>query len=293
MAFKMKILVTGAKGQLAFDVIEELKRRSIPCRAVGKDECDITNMPQVMELIETYEPDAVIHCAAYTAVDKAEHEEELCTDINYRGSANVAAACSKVGAKMLYVSTDYVFGGTNNIPLEVDDPKDPLNVYGKSKLNGENSVRQICPRSFIVRTSWVFGLNGANFVKTMLRLAKDHPTISVVSDQIGSPTYTADLAPLLCNIVMSEKFGTYHATNEGFCSWYEFAKKIMELTETDVKILPVTTAEYPTAARRPLNSRLSKSSLDKAGFLRLPTWEDALKRYLSTLSIVKETGVLG
>lgn len=289
----MKILVTGANGQLAFDVVQELKRRSIPCRAVGKEECDITNMPHVMELIENYKPDAVIHCAAYTAVDKAEQEEELCTDVNYRGSANVAAACKKVDAKMLFVSTDYVFGGTNNIPLEVDDPKNPLNVYGESKLNGENSVQRLCPKSFIVRTSWVFGLNGANFVKTMLRLAKDHPCISVVNDQIGSPTYTADLAPLLCNIVMSEKYGVYHATNEGFCSWYDFAKKIMELTDNDVKIVPVSTAEYPTAARRPLNSRLSKSSLDEAGFLRLPTWEDALKRYLSALAIANESGVLG
>ena len=195
----MKILVTGSNGQLGYDVLKELHRRKIPCRGIDREECDITNMPQVMHWVETYQPDAVIHCAAYTNVNRAETEQTLCMDINYRGSANIAAAANKTGAKLIYISTDYVFGASGEQPLGIYEAKNPLNTYGETKLSGENSTRILCPRSFIVRTSWVFGINGSNFVKTMLRLGREKEEISVVSDQIGSPTYTADLAPLLCD----------------------------------------------------------------------------------------------
>lgn len=288
----MKILVTGSNGQLGYDVLKELHRRKIPCRGIDREECDITNMPQVMHWVETYQPDTVIHCAAYTNVNRAETEQALCMDINYCGSANIAAAANKMGAKLIYISTDYVFGASGERLLGIYDAKNPLNTYGETKLSGENSTRILCPRSFIVRTSWVFGINGANFVKTMLRLGREKEEISVVSDQVGSPTYTADLAPLLCDMALTERFGTYHATNEGYCSWYEFAKEIMRLGHLPAKIHPVATADYPSVAVRPLNSRLSKESLDEAGFQRLPHWKDALQRYLSELAIAEEEGIL-
>lgn len=288
----MKILVTGANGQLGYDVLKELHRRKIPCRGIDREECDITNMPQVMQWMETYLPDAVIHCAAYTDVNRAQTEQALCMDINYRGSANIAAAANKTGAKLVYISTDYVFGSSGDRPLHIYDDKNPLNVYGETKLSGENSTRILCPRSFIVRTSWVFGINGTNFVKTMLRLGREKEEIRVVNDQIGSPTYTADLAPLLCDMALTERFGTYHATNEGYCSWYEFASEIMRIRHLPAKVIPVSTAEYPSAAARPFNSRLSKESLDEAGFARLPHWRDALQRYLSELAIAEEEGII-
>lgn len=288
----MKILVTGANGQLGYDVLKELHRRQIPCRGIDREECDITNMPQVMHWVETYLPDAIIHCAAYTDVNRAETEQALCMDINYRGSANIAAAANKTGAKLVYISTDYVFGAEGDRPMDIYDAKNPLNVYGETKLSGENSTRILCPRSFIVRTSWVFGINGSNFVKTMLRLGREKEELRVVRDQVGSPTYTADLAPLLCDMALTERFGTYHATNEGYCSWYDFASEIMRIRRLPAKVIPVSTAEYPNAATRPLNSRLSKKSLDEAGFLRLPHWRDALQRYLSELAIAEEEGVI-
>ena len=288
----MKILVTGSNGQLGYDVLKELHRRKIPCRGIDREECDITNMPQVMHWVETYQPDTVIHCAAYTNVNRAETEQALCMDINYCGSANIAAAANKMGAKLIYISTDYVFGASGERLLGIYDAKNPLNTYGETKLSGENSTRILCPRSFIVRTSWVFGINGANFVKTMLRLGREKEEISVVSDQVGSPTYTADLAPLLCDMALTERFGTYHATNEGYCSWYEFAREIMRLGHLPAKIHPVATADYPSVAVRSLNSRLSKESLDEAGFQRLPHWKDALQRYLSELAIAEEEGIL-
>lgn len=288
----MKILVTGAGGQLGYDVLKELHRRKIPCRGIDREECDITNMPQVMQWMESYQPDAVIHCAAYTDVNRAETEQSLCMDINYRGSANIAAAANKTGAKLVSISTDYVFGASDERPLDIYDTKKPLNVYGETKLSGENSTRILCPRSFIVRTSWVFGINGSNFVKTMLQLGRKKPEIRVIRDQVGSPTYTADLAPLLCDMALTERFGTYHATNEGYCSWYDFACEIMRMRRLPAKVIPVLTEEYPSAAARPLNSRLSKKSLDEAGFLRLPHWRDALQRYLSELAIAEEEGVI-
>lgn len=276
----MKILVTGVTGQLGYDVCRELERRDIEHRGIGSAQLDITSETAVGAYLRAYRPDAVIHCAAYTAVDRAEDEMARCFDVNEGGTRNLAQACKEIGAKMLYLSTDYVFPGTGDRFYETDDPTGPQNVYGASKLAGETAIREILPAHFIVRISWVFGVNGNNFIKTMLRLAESHDTLGVVDDQIGSPTYTADLAPLLCDMILTEKYGSYHATNEGVCSWAEFAREIFRQAGKTVTVLPVTTAEYGAKAPRPLNSRLSKSSLDKAGFSRLPDWQDALGRYL-------------
>lgn len=275
----MKILVTGAKGQLGCDVIKRLNFLGISALGVGKHELDITDSYAVQTLVKEFMPDAVIHCAAYTAVDKAENQAELCYKVNATGSRNVAQACKIVGAKMLYISTDYVFPGTGEKAYEVNDPKGPLNVYGDTKLRGEEVVQEILDKYFIVRTSWVFGKNGNNFVKTMLRLGQTKDEISVVCDQIGSPTYTVDLAALLCDMVVTEQYGTYHATNENYCSWAEFAQEILKRAGYETKVNFISTSAYPTKAKRPFNSRLSKKSLDKAGFSRLPVWQDALSRY--------------
>ena len=277
------IIVTGVTGQLGYDVADELDRRGEKFIATTRKEIDLTDEKSIKDFITEHKPDAVIHCAAYTAVDKAESEAELALTVNALATRHIAEACRDVEAKLLYPSTDYVFGGDGSQPYEVTDEKAPCNVYGRSKLLGEDSVRAINRRNFIVRISWVFGKNGKNFVKTMLNLAKTHKKLRVVADQIGSPTYTKDLAPLLVDMVHTDKFGTYHATNEGFCSWAEFAAEIFKQAKKDVEVEAITTAEYPTPARRPFNSRLSKKSLDEAGFDRLPDWQDALKRYLAEL----------
>ena len=281
----MKILVTGSNGQLGYDVLKELHRRKIPCRGIDREECDITNMPQVMHWVETYQPDAVIHCAAYTNVNRAETEQTLCMDINYRGSANIAAAANKTGAKLIYISTDYVFDGQGTEPWQPDckDYK-PLNVYGQTKLEGELAVSQTLEKYFIVRIAWVFGLNGKNFIKTMLRLGQERGAVSVVNDQIGSPTYTYDLSKLLVAMIQTDKYGRYHATNEGLCSWYEFACEIFRQAGMDeVKVTPVDSSAFPVKAKRPSNSRLNKDKLTENGFERLPAWQDALGRYLEEL----------
>lgn len=275
----MRVIVTGSKGQLGHDVVLELKARGIACLGADKDDFDITDKASTMQFITAVRPHAVIHCAAYTSVDRAEDEPELCYKVNAEGTRHVAEACQHVQAKLLYVSTDYVFDGSGSVPWEADDPTRPVNVYGLSKLRGEEAL-SIVDCSFIVRTSWVFGVNGANFVNTMLRLA-ERGKLGVVADQVGSPTYTKDLAPLLCDMVASEKYGTYHATNEGCCSWYDFACAIFSQVGLNVDVEPLSTAQYPTKARRPSNSRLSKRSLDAAGFRRLPLWQDALARYLT------------
>ena len=235
------------------------------------------------DFILAKKPDIVIHCAAYTAVDKAESEQELALTVNGFGTRWVAEACRDVGAKMIYISTDYVFGGDGHTPYEVDDEKKPVNIYGRSKLLGEDAVTAIVEKHFIVRTSWVFGINGNNFIKTMLRLAETRKKINVINDQFGSPTYTVDLAKLLADMAETEKYGTYHASNEGFCSWSDFAREIFKQAGLDIEVDGIPTIEYPTPARRPFNSRLSKKSLDEAGFNRLPDWQDALKRYLVEL----------
>lgn len=279
----MKILVTGVKGQLGHDVLKELKLRKIDCLGADKEEFDITDARATSRFIKKYRPDAVIHCSAYTAVDKAEDEPEICMAVNAGGTRNIASVCKEIDAKMIYISTDYVFPGKGSKDYDVDDPTGPLSVYGKSKLEGELAVRELLQKYFIVRISWVFGKNGNNFVKTMLRIGKEREVVNVVCDQIGSPTYTADLAKLLCDMVTTEKYGIYHATNEGFCSWAEFAEEIFKLSGYPTKVNPIPTSEYPAKAVRPLNSRMSKRSLDEAGFGRLPDWHDALARYLNEL----------
>lgn len=276
----MKIIVTGSNGQLGTDVAAELNAKGHDVIGADLPETDITNEAQVEKLIAESKADAVIHCAAYTNVDLAETEKETCRKINVDGTLNIARSCKMHSVKMLYISTDYVFSGDGEAAFEADSPKAPCNFYGESKLGGENAVTENCDKYFIVRISWVFGENGKNFVKTMLRLSKERESLNVVCDQIGSPTYTKDLSKLLCDMIETEKYGVYHATNEGFCSWAGFALKIMELSGAETKIIPIPSSEYKAAAVRPSNSRLSKQSLDENGFDRLPDWEDALKRYL-------------
>lgn len=277
----MKILTTGVTGQLGWDVMKELKRRGIDCRGTGSKDLDITDREAVVQYIGTYCPDAVIHCAAYTAVDKAEDEPELCRKVNADGTAYIAEACKLVDAKMVYISTDYVFGDDGDRPHEVDDPPHPLNIYGQTKWEGEEAVRRILQKYFIVRISWVFGEHGNNFVKTMLRLGKERKEISVVADQFGAPTYTGDLAPLLCDMVMTDKYGTYHACNSGCCSWAEFAQEIFKVAKMNVKVIPIRTEDYPLKAKRPKNSRLSNMYLERNGFKMLAFWGNAIDKYIN------------
>lgn len=276
----MKVLVTGIKGQLGFDVCNELTKRGIENQGIDRDECDITNKQAVLDYIYNYAPDVVVHCAAYTAVDRAESEEHVCRRVNKDGTEYIALACKTINAKMVYISTDYVFNGEGDKFFEVDDETGPLNMYGLTKLEGEEQVRKILEKYFIVRISWVFGVNGNNFINTMLRLAGGNKELQIVADQIGSPTFTYDLAPLICDMIETEKYGTYHATNEGECSWAEFAEHIFKVAGQNVLVHHITTEEYPTKAVRPKNSRLSKKSLDEAGFKRLPDWKDAVERYI-------------
>lgn len=247
------------------------------------DDCDLTNREQTIEVIEAYHPDVVIHCAAYTAVDKAESDRDTCRRINVEGTENVAIACTRCYAKIIYISTDYVYSGEGSRPFEVDDPIAPQSVYGATKYEGEQMVRKHMDKYFIVRTSWIFGLNGNNFVKTMLRLGREKEQITVVDDQIGSPTYTVDLAVALCQMAQTDRYGVYHVTNEDFCSWYEFAQEIMLEAGLTCKVLPISTEAYHSAAKRPLNSRLSKSAFYSANFQPLPSWKSALSRYLDEL----------
>ncbi len=279
----MKVLVTGAKGQLGSDVCKCLAARNIPHKGVDLADFDLTDRQAAFDAISAYAPDVIVHCAAYTAVDKAEANREICQRVNVDGTRHVALAARELGAKMVYISTDYVFDGQGETPFEVDAPLRPGNVYGLTKAQGEEEVRALLSRHFIVRISWVFGVNGNNFVKTMVRLGREKESLNVVDDQIGSPTYTQDLAPLLCDMIATERYGTYHATNEGVCSWYEFACFIMEKAQLPCKVNPISTRDYPAPAKRPLNSRLSKKSLDEAGFSRLPSWQDAAERYLAVL----------
>lgn len=279
----MKVLVTGVKGQLGYDVVNELEKRGHTAIGTDVEEMDITDDGKVREVLSAEKPDAVIHCAAYTAVDAAEDNVELCRKINAEGTENIAKACKELGCKMLYVSTDYVFNGEGERPWEPDDEREPLNVYGQTKYEGELAVEKYVEKFFIVRIAWVFGINGKNFIKTMLRLGEDHDELTVVADQIGSPTYTYDLARLLVDMIGSEKYGRYHATNEGLCSWYDFAVEIFRQAGMDVRVRPVTSEEYPAKAKRPHNSRMDKAKLEENGFERLPDWKDALGRYLRAL----------
>ena len=287
----MKVFVTGVGGQLGHDVVIELKKRGH--QAIGSDvqgDCDylldITDRKAVSEVLAAVQPDAVIHCAAWTAVDLAEEMEEKVRAINAGGTANIADACKTLDCKMMYISTDYVFDGQGEEPWKPDcrDYK-PLNVYGQTKLEGELAVADALEKYFVVRIAWVFGRNGKNFIKTMLNVGKKYDTVRVVNDQIGTPTYTLDLARLLVDMIESEKYGCYHATNEGgFISWYDFTCEIFRQAGYTTKVIPVTTAEYGLSkAARPFNSRLDKSRLREAGFEPLPGWQDALSRYLKEI----------
>lgn len=280
----MKILVTGVCGQLGHDVTEELLKNGIEAVPCDREDFDLTKKEETQNFILENKPDGVIHCAAYTAVDKAEDEEDLCRKINADGSLYIAESCEKIGAKMIYVSTDYVFGGDGEEPYEPCDTKNPQNVYGVTKLEGEKNALENCSKTFVVRTSWVYGINGGNFVKTMRRLAETKDELNVVADQIGSPTYTRDLAVLLVSMIQTEKYGVYHATNEGFMSWAEFAESIMKKSGLSTKINHIPTSEYPVKAKRPLNSRLSKKCLTDNGFDLLPAQDDALTRYIEELN---------
>lgn len=277
----MKVLVTGVGGQLGYDVIKELEKRNIDCIGADREEFDITDFKAARKFITENMPDAVIHCSAYTDVEKAEDEPELCYLVNAVGTKNIADICKEIDAKMIYISTDYVFDGTKDGYYEVDDNPNPINVYGKTKLAGEKVVQEVLDKYFIVRISWVFGINGNNFVKTMLRLGKERSELSVVDDQIGSPTYTVDLAPLLVDMVQTDKYGIYHATNEGECSWAKFAEEIFKVANMDVKVNKITTAEYPTKAKRPMNSRMSKKKLILMNFKILSNWKVSLNTFLS------------
>lgn len=277
----MKIMVTGAKGQLGTDLIPELKKQNVQVIEADIDTLDITDRSAVEAFIEAHKPDAVIHLAAYTAVDKAEEEKDICTAVNVTGTANLAEVCGRLGIKILYTSTDYIFGSDDDNWLETDAPVNPCNHYGLTKYQGEQIIRESCEKHFIIRISWVFGVHGKNFVYTMLRLADTRETLTVVNDQIGSPTFTPDLSKLIAEMILTDKYGTYHASNEDICSWADFANAIMKLAGKSTKIVPISSADYPCAAKRPFNSRLSKASLDKAGFERLPTWQDALTRFLA------------
>lgn len=279
----MKVLVTGVGGQLGYDVMKELHQRGINCCGADRVEFDITDYIATQSFIKSYMPDAVIHCSAYTAVDKAEDEVEVCRNVNAIGTENIAKVCKEIEARMIYISTDYVFPGTGDCFYQTDDNTAPCNLYGKTKLEGELAVKNILKRYFVVRISWVFGINGNNFIKTMLKLAEAHKELNVVADQIGSPTYTEDLAVLLVDMVQTDKYGTYHATNEGICSWAEFAEKIFAVAGKNVKVNHITSEEYPTKAKRPKNSRMSKDKLVENGFSRLPNWEDAVERYVKLL----------
>lgn len=286
----MKYLITGYNGQLGYDIKNELLKRGVfkdDILAIDKDEMDITDREQVFNVIKDFSPDVIFHCAAWTAVDKAEDNKELVNLVNVIGTRNVVDASIEVGAKILYMSTDYVFDGTKDGIYLVDDRVNPKSVYGMTKYLGEEEVRRN-PKHFITRISWVFGINGNNFIKTMLKLSENHESLNVVADQIGSPTYTVDLARLLVDMSSTEKYGTYHATNEGYCSWADFAEYIFKFNNKDTKVNRVTTDEYlrltnTKQAYRPKNSRLDKSKLDENGFDRLPSWEDATKRFCKSL----------
>lgn len=281
----MRVLVTGVKGQLGYDVMLELAKRGYEGVGVDVEEMDITDPVAVDKVIKESKVDKVVHCAAWTAVDLAEEKEDICRKVNANGTENIAKVCKELDIPMIYFSTDYVFDGQGTRPWEPDDPVvAPLNVYGQTKYEGEQAVEKYLDKYYIVRIAWVFGVNGKNFIKTMLNLGKTHDTLTVVSDQIGTPTYTYDLAKLVVDMCEKEEYGKYHVTNEGgYISWADFAKEIFAQAGMDVKVVPVTTAEYGAKAVRPYNSRLEKGKLDEHGFDRLPTWQDALSRYLKEI----------
>ena len=285
----MKVLVTGINGQLGYDVVKELNKRNYESIGVGREEMELTIPTQIKEYIESVKPEAIIHCAAYTAVDTAEDNEKLCRQINSYAVRDIAKCAKKLDIPMIYISTDYVFDGMkglnnntlNYLEYTEEDEPNPQNVYGQTKLEGELYIKELLEKYYIVRISWVFGQNGKNFIDTMIKLSKDRNSISVVCDQIGSPTYTKDLAPLLVDMIETDKYGTYHVTNEGFCSWNEFAKEIFKIQGKNIVVKEILTSQYPTKAKRPLNSKMSKQKLIDNGFKPLRKWQEALLEYMS------------
>lgn len=285
----MRVLVTGVKGQLGFDTVNELEKRGHETIGVDIDEMDITDEASVKRVLETEKPEVVIHCAAWTAVDAAEDEENIpkIMAVNVKGTEYIAKVCKKLDCKMIYISTDYVFDGQGVRPWKPEDERAPLNVYGQSKYEGELAVQDLLEKYYIVRIAWVFGTNGKNFIRTMLNLGKSHDRLTVVDDQIGTPTYTYDLARLLVDMAETDRYGVYHATNEGgYISWYDFTVEIMkqagkiEDQYNHVEVVPVGSNQYPAKAKRPSNSRMDKSKLVENGFTPLPDWKDAVERFV-------------
>lgn len=285
----MRVLVTGINGQLGYDVVEELRKQGHDPIGVDKGNMDLTIPSQIKECIKASNPDAIIHCAAYTAVDAAEENRELCRQVNAYSVRDIAKCAKELDIPMIYISTDYVFDGMKGLDKGIyleyseNDKTNPNNTYGKTKLEGEMYVKELLEKYYIVRISWVFGQNGNNFIDTMIRLSKDRDELNVINDQIGSPTYTKDLAPLLVDMIETNKYGTYHVTNEGFCSWYDFAKEIFKLAKIDMKVNPISTSEYIIKAQRPLNSKMSKQKITENGFKRLRSWQEALKEYINEM----------
>jgi dTDP-4-dehydrorhamnose reductase len=281
----MKIIVTGASGQIGSDLVTTLQNKH-EVFGLNRNQLDVTDSYECLSVVESIQPDVIIHCAAYTSVDLAETEKEKVFLVNAMGTRNIAIAAEKVQAKVCYISTDYVFDGRTDKPYQEKDQTDPQSVYGKSKLAGEEFIQTICSKFFIVRTSWVFGLHGNNFVKTMIKLASEKDSIKVVKDQVGSPTYTLDLSHFLSDLIETEKYGIYHATNSGHCSWYEYAKAVFEESNIAVEVVPCSTSEFPRPAPRPSYSVLEHSSIRSNGFIDLRHWRIALQQYIKEL---KET----
>lgn len=285
----MKILITGAKGQLGHDIINRLKilkeknSKKIEFKGIDISDLDLTDQKALNAYMNKYRPDTVIHCAAWTAVDKAEDEKDKCQAVNVNATGYLARACRKIDAKMVYISTDYVFSGLGETPFQIDSEPSPVNWYGQTKYDGELEVKKALDNYFIIRISWVFGINGDNFVNKMISLAKSRDSLSVINDQIGSPTYTYDLAELICTMIDTDKYGTYHATNEGFCSWYDFANEIFKQTNIRIDVKPVASEEFKTRAKRPKNSRLDKECLELNGFHKMRPWQKALGHYLELM----------
>lgn len=282
----MKVIVTGVKGQLGYDVIRELKKRNYDdVLGIDVDDLDITDSQSVKEFMKKENPDVIVHCAAYTAVDKAEDNEALCYDVNVNGTKYLVDAAKTHDAKFVYISTDYVFSGDKDGLYNIDDIPNPKSVYGQTKYLGEIETLKH-HKHFIIRISWVFGKNGNNFIKTMLRLGNEKDELNVVSDQVGSPTYTYDLSRLIVDMVETDKYGIYHATNEGICSWYEFAREIFKQADINIDLKPIVASQYPTKAKRPINSSMSKQRLVDNGFSLLESWQDAVKRYLKEIEVL-------
>ncbi|MBN1546104.1 MAG: dTDP-4-dehydrorhamnose reductase [Syntrophaceae bacterium] len=282
----MRTLVTGAAGQLGADVLKCLQKAPMEVIGVDLKEVDITDENATHKFLNNCKPDVMVHCAAYTKVDQAEEEAALCESINIEGTRNIATACRDLDSVLCYLSTDYVFDGKSDMPYETQDPPNPISVYGRSKYEGEKLVAALVPKHYILRTSWVFGANGHNFVNTMLRLGKENTKIRVVADQVGSPTYTVDLAGLIRDLIQTGKYGIFHGTNSGFCTWADFAEEIFRQMNWSVTVDRIPTSAYPLKATRPMNSRLSQQCLIDAGLSPLPAWQDGLTRFLREINAI-------